>query len=123
VYHKADIKGLQTFLRDQFAIWAGNGGSVEEVWNNFKNILLQCIEGFIPHRIQKRNSDTDYYNKEVKKLNLKVRKAYNRRKLVQQYREELKRLSTQLFSAKQNAQETFLRTVLKNEGNCWTEFY
>jgi hypothetical protein len=29
----------------------------------------------------------------------------------------------QLLSAKQNAQETFLRTVLKNEGNCWTEFY
>jgi hypothetical protein len=28
-----------------------------------------------------------------------------------------------LLSAKQNAQETFLRTVLNNEGNCWTEFY
>jgi hypothetical protein len=26
-----------------------NGRSVEEVWNNFKNIILQCIEMFIPH--------------------------------------------------------------------------
>jgi hypothetical protein len=80
VYHKAVIKGLQTFLREKFAIWAGNCGSVEEVWNNFKNIhvLLQCIEGFIPHRILRKNSDPHYYNKEVKKLKLKVRKAYNR---------------------------------------------
>jgi hypothetical protein len=32
----------------------------------------------------------DHYNKEVKKLKAKVRKAYNRIKSGQQYREELK---------------------------------
>jgi hypothetical protein len=69
------------------------------------------------------NAHPDFYNKEVKELKLKVRKAYNRRKSGQQYREELKPLSKQLSLTKQNAQETFLRTVLKNEGNCWTEFY
>jgi hypothetical protein len=31
-------------LRDKFAIWASNGKSVEEVWNNFKNIILESIE-------------------------------------------------------------------------------
>jgi hypothetical protein len=51
VYHKADAMGLQTFLWGKFAIWAGNGGCVEEVWNNFKSIILQGIESFIPHRI------------------------------------------------------------------------
>jgi hypothetical protein len=49
----------------------------------------------------------------VKKLKAKVRKAYKRIKSGQQYREELKRLSKQLLLAKLNAQETFLRTVLK----------
>jgi hypothetical protein len=43
--------------------------------------------------------DPEYYNEEVKKLKLKVRKAYNRRKLGQQYLEELKRLSEQLLLA------------------------
>jgi hypothetical protein len=60
---------------------------------------------------------------EVKRLKSKVRKAYNRRKLGQQYQEELKRLLKQLLLAKQNAQETFLRSILRNEGKCWTDFY
>jgi hypothetical protein len=28
-----------------------------------------------------------------------------------------------LLVAKKNARETILRSVLKNEGKCWTEFY
>jgi hypothetical protein len=32
-------------------------------------------------------------------------------------------LSKQLLLAKRNAQETFLGSILKNEGKCWTEFY
>ena len=37
VYNKTDVLGLQTFLREKFAVWASNGSSVEEIWNNFKN--------------------------------------------------------------------------------------
>jgi hypothetical protein len=62
----------------------------EEVWNNLKNIILESIKRFIPHKIPRKNSDPEYYNKEVRTSKLKVRKAYNRRKLGQQYREELK---------------------------------
>ena len=36
---------------------------------------------------------------------------------------ELKRLSKELLAAKKTAQETFLRSVLQNAGNCWSEFY
>jgi hypothetical protein len=43
----------------------------------------------IPHKILRKNSEPEYYNKEVKRLKLKVRKAYSRRKSGQQYREEL----------------------------------
>jgi hypothetical protein len=56
----------------------------------------------------------EYYNKEVKNLKLKVRKAYNRRKLGQWYREEMNRLSKQLPLANKTAQKTFLRFILKN---------
>jgi hypothetical protein len=90
VYHKANIIGPQTFFRDKFAVWASNGSCIEEVWHNFKNVILENIKRFIPHKILRKNSDPEYYNKEVKKLKLKVRKEYNRRKLGQQYQEELK---------------------------------
>jgi hypothetical protein len=62
VHHKANIVGLQTFLRDKFAIWASNGSCVEEAWTNFKNIILESIERFIPHKILRRSSDPEYYN-------------------------------------------------------------
>jgi hypothetical protein len=58
----------------------------------------------------------------VKHLKVKVRRAYNRRKLGEHYQQELKRLSQKL-SAKRNAQETFLRSILQNEGKSWAEFY
>ena len=73
--------------------------------------------------ILKPNPDPEYYNKEVKRLKVKVRKAYNRRKLGANYQAELKRLSKKLLSAKRNAQEIFLSSVLQNEGKSWSEFY
>jgi hypothetical protein len=51
VYHKTDILGLQTLLRDKFGIWASNGSYVEEIWNNFKEIESESIESFVPHKI------------------------------------------------------------------------
>ena len=77
----------------------------------------------MPQKILSKNPDPEYYNKEVKRLKVKVRKMYNMRKFGQTYQEELKRLSKDLLVAKKKAQETFLRSVLQNEGRCWTEFY
>jgi len=41
VYNKTDVLGLQTFLRDKFAVWASNGISVDETRDNFKNIVYE----------------------------------------------------------------------------------
>ena len=78
VYNKSDVLGLKTFLRDKFAAWASNGSCVEEIWKNFKNTVCECIESFVPRKILTKNSDPEYYNKEIKRLKSKVRKAYNR---------------------------------------------
>jgi hypothetical protein len=104
VYNKTDVLGLQNFLRDKFAVWASNGSCVEDIWNNFKNLLYECIERFVPHKIFRKNPDPEYYNKEIKQLKSKVRKAYNRRKLGVHYLEKLKQLSKQLLAAKKSAQ-------------------
>jgi hypothetical protein len=71
----------------------------------------------------KKNSDPEYYNKEIKRPTPKVRKAYNRIKLGVHYVEELKQISKQLIAAKKSAQEAFLKSVLSKEGKCWSEFY
>jgi hypothetical protein len=74
-------------------------------------------------KTQSKNPDPEYYNREVKRLKVKVRKLCNRSKYRQNYEAELKRLSKELLLAKKTAQETFLRSVSQNVGGCWTEFY
>jgi hypothetical protein len=69
-----------------------------------------------------KNPDPEYYNREVKRLKVKVRNVYNRSKYRENYQVELKPLSKELLLAKKKAQETFLRSVSQNVGS-WTEFY
>ena len=107
IYNKTDVLGLQTFLCNKYAVWASNGKSVEEIWNTFKNIVHEGIERFVPHKILRKNSDPEYYNKEIKRLKSKVRKVYNKRKLGAPYTEELRQLSKQLLAAKKSAQKPF----------------
>jgi hypothetical protein len=54
VYNKRDVLGLQTFLRDKFAGWASNGSSVEEIWNNLKNIVCESLKRCVPHKTLKK---------------------------------------------------------------------
>ena len=96
---------------------------MEEIWNNLKNIVHEGIERFVTHKILRKNSDPEYYNKEIKRLKSKVGKAYNRRKLGLHCTEKLKQLSKQLPAAKKSAQENFLKSILTKEGKCWTDIY
>jgi hypothetical protein len=75
--------------------------------NSFKAILRQGIEIFVPHKMLRNIFDPECYNKEVKRLNVKVTKAYNWRILGHQYRKELRLLSKQLLLAKKNSQGRF----------------
>ena len=77
--------------------------------DNFKNIVYDSLEQFVPHKKIRKNSDPDYYNKEIKRLKSKVRKVYSKRKLGEPYTERLKHLSKQLLAAKKSAQEAFLK--------------
>ena len=91
--------GLQQFLRDKLPTWSNNGSCVEDMWKNFKGIVFEGIERSVPHKILKPNPHPEY-NNEVKRLKVKVRRAYNRRKLGENYQAELKRLSKKLLTEK-----------------------
>jgi hypothetical protein len=81
---------------------------VQEIWNNFKEVVSESIEHFVPYKILRKNKDPEYYSKDFKRLKIKVRKAYNRRKLGEHHLRELKQLSKQLLAAKETSKETFL---------------
>jgi len=85
---------------------------VEEIWNHLKNIVYESLERFVPHTTLRKNTDPEYYNKEIKLLKSKVRKAYNRRKLGVHCTEKLEQLSKQLLAAKKSTQEAFLKSIL-----------
>jgi len=59
VYNKTDVLGLQTFLRDKFAVWSSNGSCVEEIWNNFKN-SLRVHWTLCSTKILRKKSDPEY---------------------------------------------------------------
>jgi hypothetical protein len=103
VYHKKDVIGLQTFFREKFHLWTNNGSCVEEVWESYKAIVFEGMERFVPHKILGKNPDPEYYNREVKRLKVKVRKAYNRGKQGEHYLAQFKRFSEELLAAKRKS--------------------
>ena len=48
---------------------------------------------------------------------------YSKRTSGQPQQADLQQLFQELLVAKRKVQETFLRSVLNNEGRCWTAFY
>jgi len=87
---------------------------------DWTDIVFEGIGRFVPHKILKQNPDAEYYNKDVKRLKRRVRKAYNMRKLGADYKAKLKRLSSKLLSAKRNALDNFLSFILQNESKVQT---
>jgi hypothetical protein len=107
LYHKTDVLGFQSFFREKFKLWAGSGSCVEDIWSNFKDIILEGIKRYVPRKMLSKNPDPEYYNRKVKRLKARVRKAYNRSKYGEIHRTELKRLSKELLLAKKEVQEIF----------------
>jgi hypothetical protein len=93
LYHKTNVLGLQTFLREKFTLEAGNGSCVEEIWKSYRDTVFEGMERSVPHKSLSKNPDPEYYDREVKRLKVKVRRAYNKRKFGGYYQEELKRRS------------------------------
>jgi hypothetical protein len=77
----------------------------------------------VPHKILSRGPDPEYYNRGIRRLKINVRRVNNKRKFGEHYQEELRRLCKGLLVAKRKAQETFLCSVLQNEGKCWAVFF
>jgi cell shape-determining protein MreC len=94
-----------------------------EIYGKFSSTNFREYREICSAQNSEKCPHPEYYNKEVKRLKVSVRRAYNRRKSGERYQAELKRLSEKLWSAKRNAQETLLPSVLQNESKFWSDFY
>jgi hypothetical protein len=57
-------------------VWGERYSScVEEIWKCFKEKVFESFDRFVPHKILRKIPDTEYYNKEVKRLKVKVRRV------------------------------------------------
>ncbi len=92
VYHETNVLGLQTFLHNKLTTWVNNGSCIQNIWKNFKDIIFEGIKHSVPHKSLKPNLDLEYYNMEVRPLEVKLRRAYIMRKLGNHYQAELRRL-------------------------------
>ena len=63
MYHKTNVLGMQTFLREKYKQWAGIGSCVEEIWTNYKEIIFESIERYVPHKTLPKNPDPEYYKR------------------------------------------------------------
>ena len=100
MYRKTDALGLQAFLREKFNLWAGNGSCVEEILKSYKDIIFEGINHYVPQKVPSKNPGPEYYNKEVKRLKVNVRKMYSKKKFGQPYQADVKRLSKEFFVEK-----------------------
>jgi len=53
------------------------------------DIIFEGIKRYIAQKILGKNPDPEYYNKEVKRLKVKVRKMYSMRKFGKSYQADL----------------------------------
>ena len=81
MFHKTDVLALQAFLRETFYLWIGNDSCVEDIRKSYTDIIFEGIKRYVTHKILGKNPDPEYYNKEVKRLKVKVRKMYNKENL------------------------------------------
>ena len=56
------------------------GNNIDNMWNEFKTLLLSAIEGNIPSHTQGRNNRYPWINKEVKRLLRKKKRLYKQAK-------------------------------------------
>ena len=90
LFRKANVTGYKDYLLKNFVEWACKGGNVDEIWCNFKTILSDAIERFVPKKLLSRNPDPEYYNYAVKKLKKKARRLYHQRHKGTQFMEKHK---------------------------------
>ncbi|KAJ4451854.1 hypothetical protein ANN_03332 [Periplaneta americana] len=122
-YNKTDINGLQGYLIDQHNKFLDEDKNMDQVWENFKRILIEATSKYVPYKIVKSNSDPEYYTKYVRQLKKKARRAYNKRNVSLENYQKFKDLTKQLEREKKKAEANYLQNLLQEGENNWGRFY
>ena len=59
VHNKTNVRILQIFFRDKFALWEIKGSCVDKIWKSFMEIIFESIHHIVTHKILRKNSDPE----------------------------------------------------------------
>ncbi len=111
-YKKANIGGLQGFLREQYDRFLRTDGGMEEIWGVFKDIIFEALQKFVPCKILKNNPDPEYYTAKIRRMKRITRKAFKNRKRSSEHMNIFRNRSKELEREKKIAQEAYLKNIL-----------
>jgi fructose-1,6-bisphosphatase/inositol monophosphatase family enzyme len=89
---------------------------LEQIWKNFKETVFASIERFFHIQFWwGENPDPEYYNREEKRLKVKVRRNIQQENIRRTFPGGSKAINQADVGKKK-------KSVLQSKGKCWTEF-
>ena len=78
-WNKADIEGMNKFVEIRLSQKPFQIDSdIEDNWNNFKEILLEARDKFVPHRMSTSRHNLPWYTQNLRRLCNKKQRLYNK---------------------------------------------
>jgi len=116
LYSKADVQQFGKYLGSKFSTFTTSSASssVDECWANFKSLLLEAAQQFIPTRKFSSNGDPPWINNEIKALKKRARKAHADAKKSNNYT-YFYEVRAELNFAKKAAESNFLEFTLQSD--------
>ena len=78
-WNKTNINGLNNYVESKLNEQAfKDDNDIEFNWNNFKNILIEARDKYVPHRMSTSRYNIPWYNKQLRRLCNKKQRLYNK---------------------------------------------
>ena len=108
LYKKANWEGLRDHMSNHWDREKASTtvGSVNDLWESFRDALRDGINKYIPHRVAKRKDSCPWISREIRKLIKQRNRVYRKNANTGEHQERLKKL-------KQNVQKQVRRSYWK----------
>ncbi|XP_071153782.1 uncharacterized protein [Mytilus edulis] len=117
IYKKGNMNGINEQLDKELNnfIQKANTSTIQECWNDFKDILSQAIISNIPTKILSTRWNVPWINREIKTMIRKKQRVYNKAKRTnnEKHREEFKLLRKTVKTKLEEAHQNYISKLLE----------
>ena len=80
LWHKANVENLEKEVAEKISQTVFDPVDIDKNWTNFRNILTEAADKFVPQKLSSLRHNLPWYNLQVKKLGKKKQRLYNKAK-------------------------------------------